>query len=140
MSKVIEKKSISAKLAQDMVVAAAAEAEKIGVPMAISICDEAGHPKAFLRIDGAALLVVGVAIKKARMAVAGEEPTDFWPGYIEEHEPELALSIAHVEDMIVIGGGFPIMVDDQMIGAIGVSSGLVAEDIQCAKAALALLD
>ena len=140
MADVIDKKTISAALAQAMVEAAAKEAAAIGMPMAISVCDEAGHPKAFLRMDGAALLVVGVAIKKARTACAGEGPTDFWAGYIKEHEPELATSIAHVEDMMIIGGGFPIMVDAQMVGAIGVSGGAVAEDVQCAKAALALVD
>jgi uncharacterized protein GlcG (DUF336 family) len=140
MAKVIDKKSISATLAQAMVEAAAKEAAAIAVPMAISVCDEAGHPKTFLRMDGAALLVVGVAIKKARTAASGEMPTDFWADYIKEHEPELAISIAHVEDMMIIGGGFPIMVDGQMVGAIGVSGGTVAEDTRCAKVALALLD
>ncbi len=140
MADVIDKKTISAALAQAMVEAAAKEATAIAVPMAISVCDEAGHPKAFLRMDGAALLVVGVAIKKARTAAAGEVPTDFWAAYIKEHEPELATSIAHVEDMMIIGGGFPIMVGDQMVGAIGVSGGAVAEDVQCAKAALTLVD
>lgn len=140
MANFIDKKSISAALAQAMIKAAAKEAEAIGVPMAISVCDEAGHPKAFLRMDGAALLVVGVALKKARTAAAGEVPTDFWAAYIEEHEPELAVSMAHVEDMMIIGGGFPILIEDQMVGAIGVSGGSVAEDVQCAKAALALVD
>src|SRR3546814_13805329 len=49
-----DKKSIDAATAKAMIAAAAAKASEIGVMACISIVDDAGDLKAFLRMDGAA--------------------------------------------------------------------------------------
>ena len=132
------KKSIAEAMAQKMIKRAVEEADKIGVPMCIAVCDESAVLKAFLRMDGAALLSIEVAINKAKTAAAFSIPTGDWWGFIKD-DPSLAAGVPQIEGMVIFGGGFPIKQGDQVIGAIGVSGGSVAQDSQCAEAALALL-
>jgi uncharacterized protein GlcG (DUF336 family) len=89
-------------------------------------------------MENAALLSVGVAINKAKTAAAFSLPTGDWWGLIKD-DPALAAGVPQIENMVVFGGGFPIKQGDQVIGAIGVSGGSVAQDSRCAEAALALL-
>lgn len=134
-----EKKSISEELARKMMRAAHAEANKLGIPMTIAVCDESGILKAFLRMDGAALLSVDVAINKAKTAAGFGISTDAWYDFIKD-DPPLSLGAPHIKDLVIFGGGYPIKVDDQVIGAIGVSGGHYNDDMKCAKAALAVLE
>ncbi|HEY4385997.1 MAG TPA: heme-binding protein, partial [Ktedonobacteraceae bacterium] len=60
-----QKSSITAQAAQKMIEAAEAKAKEIGVPMCIAVVDDAGHLKAFRRMDGAALLSIQIAQDKA---------------------------------------------------------------------------
>ena len=50
---------------------------------------------------------------------------------------ELRAGAATRSRMLLWGGGLPVMVEDACVGAIGVSGGLVADDVACAEAALA---
>ena len=131
-----DKKSITLEAAQSIVEATAKKAEEIGVPMAISVVDAEGTLKAFSRMDGAALLVVRIAQQKAWTAISFGIPTHVWHDFIKD-DPPLMTGIPHQEDIIVFGGGYPIKVDGQMIGGIGVSGGHYSQDQVCAEAGLA---
>jgi hypothetical protein len=53
---------------------------------------------------------------------------------------DLRLAIATDGKRINLPGGLPIIVDGHVVGAIGIGSGTGAQDLECAKAALATLD
>ncbi len=135
MSDTIEKKSISLDTARQIVSVAADKARELGVPMAIAVCDESGILKAFNRMDGAALLAVRIAQQKAWASVSFNMPTHGYYDFIK-NDPPLTLGLPHQQDMIVFGGGYPIKIDGQVVGAIGVSGGHYSQDQQVAEAAL----
>ncbi len=127
--------TVSAELAQQLIRDTAAKAEELGKSMAIALCDHAGELKAFLRMDGAPFLAVEIAQNKAWTAASFGISTDQWHEFIK-NDPPLSLGIVHTPRLITYGGGFPIVVDGQVVGGIGVSGGHYREDMECARAAL----
>lgn len=136
--KAIMKASISAEAAQRLVQAAEKKAREIGVPMVIAICDESGVLKAFSRMDGAALLSVGIAQDKAYSAVSFGISTDAWFEFIK-NDPPLLHGIVKTDRLTVFGGGYPVKQGDAVIGGIGVSGGHYHQDMDVAQAALSAL-
>jgi len=134
MANVIQKKSISAELAQKMVDAALAKANAIGVPVDIAILDDGGNLKAFSRMDGAPILSIEIAQNKAYTALFGLPTQDFF-NFIQGN-PSLLAGIPQVARVAAYGGGLPIKVDGAIVGAIGVSGSTVQNDVDCAQAAL----
>jgi uncharacterized protein GlcG (DUF336 family) len=131
-----EKASISSGLAHRIVAAAEAKAADMGVPMNIAVCDESGVLKAFSRMDGAALLSVQIAQDKAYTAVGFGMPTDGWHEFIKDDPPLAAGAVGGIERLVIFGGGYPIRLGDQLIGAVGVSGGHYTQDMEVANAGL----
>lgn len=131
----IAKRSIDAATAGKAIEAAAAKAAELGVPMCIAVCDEAGHLKAFLRMDGAPLLSLEIAQNKAYTAVSYGIPTHAWHEFIKSDPPLLA-GVPQIPRIVIFGGGYPIKEGDQVVGGIGVSGGHYSQDMECATAAL----
>lgn len=127
---------VSAAMARDLLMGAADKATEIGKPMCISICDNAGIEKAFVRMDGAPQLSVDIAKNKAYTAITFGIPTHVWYDFIKDDGP-LALGIVHTPRLIIFGGGYALKVDGQIIGGIGVSGGHWTDDMEVAKAGLA---
>jgi uncharacterized protein GlcG (DUF336 family) len=135
----LTKRSISAEAAQLLLDAAAAKASEMGKPMCIAVTDEAGVLKAFRRMDGAPQLSVDIAINKAYTSIAFGMPTHAWHEFIKDDDP-LRLGIVKTDRLIVFGGGYPVILDGEVIGGIGVSGGHWTEDMDIAQAALAALE
>jgi uncharacterized protein GlcG (DUF336 family) len=140
MTDVFAKASVSSELAQRMIAAGEAKAAELGVPMVIAICDESGVLKAFSRMDGAALLSVQIAQDKAYTAVGFGMPTDGWHDFIKDDPPLAAGAVGGIDRLVIFGGGYPIKVGDQIVGAIGVSGGHYTQDMEVAQAGLAAID
>ena len=139
MASTFEKRSITTDLAHRVIAAAEKKAEQMGRPMAISIVDEAGVLKAFSRMDGAALLSVQVSQDKAYTAIGFGLPTDQWHEFIKNDPPLAAGATSGINRLIVFGGGYPIKIGDSIVGGIGVSGGHYTEDMDVAKAGLAVV-
>jgi uncharacterized protein GlcG (DUF336 family) len=138
MIETFSKLSITSELAQKMIDAATSKAQEINIPMAIAIMDDSGDLKAFRKMDGTSVLSASIAQKKAWTAAVTGMSTDQWYEFIK-NDPPLHLGFIHASNIVVFGGGFPISVNNQTIGGIGVSGGHYTQDMECAKAALALL-
>jgi uncharacterized protein GlcG (DUF336 family) len=135
---VVKKHSISSELAQKMVDEAVAKARQLGVAENVAILDDGGNLKAFSRMDGAPLLSIEIAQNKAYTALFGVSTQDFF-NFIQG-DPSLLAGIPTLARVAAWGGGFPIKVDEEVVGAIGVSGApTVKNDVDCAKAALALV-
>jgi uncharacterized protein GlcG (DUF336 family) len=134
----IVKHSIDAEMAEKAVAAAATKAADLKLKMCIAIADEAGDLKAFLRMDGAPKLSIGIAQDKAYTAASFSMPTHAWFDFIKD-DPPLLHGITHTPRLTVFGGGFPIVVKGEMVGAVGLSGGHYTQDMECARAALAAI-
>ena len=130
------KASITIEAAQRMIAAAEAKAREIGRPMCIAIVDGDGTLKAYSRMDGAPLLSVQLSQDKAYTAISFGMATHEWHEFIKD-DPPLREGIIKTERLIVFGGGYPISVNEQVIGGIGVSGGHYTHDMEVARAGLA---
>src|SRR3954466_247470 len=138
MSNVVKKHSISYELAQKMVDEAVAKAKSLGVVENVAILDDGGNLKAFGRMDGAPILCIEMAQNKAYTALFGVSTQDFFD--FIQGDPSLLAGIPTLSRVAAWGGGFPIKVDGQIVGAIGVSGAPAVQNyVDCARAALALV-
>jgi uncharacterized protein GlcG (DUF336 family) len=138
MVNVVKKYSVSSELAQKMVNAAVAKARELGVTENVAILDEGGNLKAFSRMDGTPIPTIEMAQNKAYTALLGVSTQDFF-NFIQD-DPSLLAGIPTLARMAAWGGGFPIEVDGEIVGAVGVSGApTVQNDVDCARAALAVV-
>ena len=138
MANTITRQTLSADAAKRLIAAAEKKAEEMKKAMVIAICDESGNLKAFSRMDNAPLLSLQIAQDKAWTAVSFSVPTHKWFDFIKD-DPPLLHGIVHTPRLIVFGGGYPIKIDGQLVGGIGVSGGHWKEDMEVAEAALKAL-
>ena len=138
IANVVTKHSISSELAQKMVDEAMAKARQLGVAENVAILDDGGNLKAFGRMDGAPILCIEMAQNKAYTALIGVSTQDFF-NFIQG-DPSLLAGIPTLARVAAWGGGFPIKVNGEVVGAIGLSGApAVQNDVDCARAALALV-
>jgi uncharacterized protein GlcG (DUF336 family) len=122
--------------AADLIARAATDyAAGVEKKMVVAVVDRGGELVTFRRMDGAPLLSVQIATDKAYTAIAFGMPSHQWYEFIKE-DPPLRLGIVHTPRLVIFGGGYPITVDGQTVGAIGVSGGHYTEDMEVAEAAL----
>lgn len=110
------------------------KANEIGIPMCIAIVDESGNLVAFERMNGGKVTSITVAQDKAFTAAAAKKATH---EYNEVCVPgNLAFGIHTMLGgrISVVGGGLPVIVEDEVVGGIGLSSGTPQQDIDCAQA------
>lgn len=131
----IAKRTIDSATASRMIEAAAAKARDLKKAMCIAITNEAGQLKAFLAMDGVGHLAIDMAQNKAWTASSFGIPTHVWWDFIK-NDPPLLHGITHTPRLVTFGGGYPILEEGQMIGAIGVSGGHYSDDMEVARAAL----
>ena len=138
MANVVKKHSISYELAQKMAEAAVAKARELGVTENVAILDDGGNLKAFSRMDGAPIPTIEMAQNKAYTALLGVSTQDFFN--LIQGDPSRLAGIPTLGRMAAWGGGFPIKVNGELVGAIGVSGApTVQNDVDCARAALVLV-
>ncbi len=119
---------VTLEVAEELVETAKRRAEKIGVPMNIAVIDAGGNLKAFVRMDGAWLGSIDIAIKKARTARLFDMETGDIGKLSKPGGPLYMIELSN-NGLISFPGGIPIFnEDDEVIGAIGVSGGSVKED------------
>ena len=140
MTHAFEKSSITAETAQRMIRAAERKAGELGQSMVIAVVDESGVLKALLRMDGAPLLSIQVAQDKAYTAAGFGLPTDQWHEFIKNDPPLAAGAASGIDRLVIFGGGYPIKVGDRVVGGIGVSGGHYSQDMEVARAGLAILE
>jgi uncharacterized protein GlcG (DUF336 family) len=130
---------ISAEAAHQAVAAAVAHAGTLGVRINAAVVDGGGTLAAFLRMPGAFLHSVDIAIDKAYTAASFGFPTAQWPAVFAGDEL-LRIGLSQRPRLVVIGGGLPICVQgpdgDGLIGGIGVSGASAEQDEACALAGL----
>ena len=123
--------------AQGIAARARARAETIGVPMNIAVVDAGGHLLTFARMDKAILGSIDIALRKAKTSVLFNNPSEALWEYCKPGGPAPATEYTN-GGLIPFAGGVPIRAaDGSLIGAIGVSGGMPAQDGEVARMSLA---
>lgn len=116
--------------------AARAEAEKNKWAVAIAVVDDGGHLLSLLRLDGCAPIGAYIATEKARTAALGRRESKQYEDMINGGRTAfLSAPLAGT-----LEGGVPVIVDGQVIGAVGVSGVKADQDAQVAKTGAAALN
>jgi glc operon protein GlcG len=131
--------------AEKIIGAAKRKAEAMGLKINIAVVDDGGHLLAFARMDGARPASGYTAQTKAVSAATFRQETGTLP---TRGEPDLLLNLslqnaaaAGGGKMTTLKGGVPVVLDGQIIGAVGVGGGSGEQDAEVAKAGIqALLD
>lgn len=120
--------------ANTLVDRAIASSNAIGVPMNIAVVDGGGHLIAFARMDGAILGSIEIALGKARTSILFNGPSENLWEYCKPGGP--APATEHTNGgLIPYAGGVALHnADGELIGAVGVSGGLPAQDGEVARA------
>jgi uncharacterized protein GlcG (DUF336 family) len=121
--------------AQKAIIAAETEAKKHNWKMAIAVVDPAGQLIAHATMDDTQHGSIEFAQAKARTAAAFRRSSKAFADAINGGSPS-ELTTMILERGGAVEGGFPIVVDGKLIGAIGASGGLGAQDGVTAKAGL----
>ena len=121
--------------ARAMMAAAEAEATRNAWPVAIAIVDAAGELILFQKLDGTQAASIDIAIGKASTAARLRRPTKA----LEDAIASGRMALAAVEGILPLEGGVPIVVDGEVIGAVGVSGVTSQQDAQVAEAGVAAL-
>jgi uncharacterized protein GlcG (DUF336 family) len=119
--------------------AAMDRARAIGVDMDVAVADSAGILLAFARMDGAKLTSVEIAINKAFTAACTRKGTHEYAGVAGCGGGAFGIHASHGGRFSIFGGGVPILVDGQCIGAVGCSSGSAEQDRDVADAGVRAL-
>ena len=111
--------------------AALAEAKKNNWRMAISIVGPAGDLVYFEKMDGVQLASIEISQGKARTAVRFRVPSKV---FADQYAAGNLVFTTFPEKPVASEGGIPIVVNDRIIGAIGVSGGTGQQDGAAANA------
>jgi glc operon protein GlcG len=120
--------------ARAVLAAAERHALEIKVPMNIAVVDDGAHLLAFARMDGTKPASIAVSLVKARAAAMRRAPTG--PAMTgDQVNVALAMGLASAasEHQTPIRGGLPLLVDGEVVGAIGVSAGTEDQDLEVAR-------
>lgn len=121
--------------AQHIAAAAESAARERGLKLVVTVLDSAAQIVLVHRMEHANYGSLGFALEKARTAVNFKRPSKFFEDMISAGGSGLRmLGNAHVSPL---EGGVPIVLDDAVLGGIGISGASSAEDGELAELALA---
>lgn len=129
--------SITLDDAKRVLEAAEKKATEIGCPMDIAVVDAGGNLKAHVRMDGAFVGSITISINKAYTAIAFQQETANLQEPTRPDGPIFGLSEAHGGRLVIFPGGIPLVRDNVIVGAIGVSTGTIEQDQEVAEAGVA---
>ncbi len=131
---VVTQKTVSLGMAKSIAEATIAACQSKGYHTAAAVVDRAGQVIVILRDEQATAQTAEMARRKAytarafRMATLDFQKRTMDPKYAAQRD---------VADILALGGGVPIQMGDDIIGAIGSSGSTQEMDDSCAKAGVA---
>jgi uncharacterized protein GlcG (DUF336 family) len=125
--------------AKRMLAAAEAKAESFGIAYNIAVVDAGGHLLAFARQDGALIGSIDLAIDKATTARIFDKTTSDLGRASQPGAPLYGIQETNAGKVVIFGGGIPVALNGNIVGAVGASAGTVEQDVAVAEAAIAAL-
>lgn len=123
-AQVVEKKGLSLEGAKKVIAAAVDYAKKNNAPGGvIAVVDEGGNLMALERLDNTFAAGANISIGKARTSAIFKRPTSAFEDIIKNGRTAMVA----LQDFTPLQGGVPIVVDGQVVGAVGVSGAASAK-------------
>jgi uncharacterized protein GlcG (DUF336 family) len=117
MAQLTTKKSLTLAAAKEIGAAAEAEARKNGFTNCIAIFDDGANLIYLVTMDGTQTGSISVAQQKGLAALRFKRSTKLFQDMVTGDKPHMAF----LPGAVPVEGGLPLLVDGQIIGAIGVS-------------------
>jgi uncharacterized protein GlcG (DUF336 family) len=130
---IVTQKNITLALAQTIANAAVAQCRSMGYKISVTVVDREGLPLVMMRDDGAGLNTPEGSDRKAYTARAFSQPSADFVKRLQDR-PDTVGS-RHYTRVLALGGGLPIRVGDEIVGAVGVS-GTPGKDDDCSQAGI----
>jgi glc operon protein GlcG len=126
--------------AEVIVAEAKKKAEEMKLKVNIAVVDDGGHLLAFARMDGARPASGYTAVTKAVTAATFRQETGPLPA---KGEPDVLLNLslqnaaaAGGGKLTTLKGGVPVVVDGQVVGAVGVGGATGEQDAEVARSGI----
>jgi glc operon protein GlcG len=129
------RRTLTLEAARKVAAAAEAEARRNNWNVAVAVVDDGGQLVLFQRLDGTKLVAIDIAVRKARTAVYFQTETRA----LEEEVTKGRNALLPIDGFMPLEGGVPLVVEGQIVGAIGVSGVTGEQDAQCAQAGAKVL-
>jgi len=130
----ISRRQLSLDLALALLARVREQAEARDLSLAAAVVDAAGHMLASQRMDGAALGAMQLAIGKAFTAASWAAPSGEFGSSTQPGGDDWGWNTTDAR-IVVYAGGIPLLVEGELVGAVGASGGTAAEDEECVVAA-----
>ncbi|PWU29353.1 MULTISPECIES: heme-binding protein [unclassified Pseudomonas] len=128
--------SLTLTLAMQALQAALNRAEELQARVSIVVVDASGLPVHSAHMDAAPAPSRDIALSKARTAAAFNLPTRDWQARLERCSDAVRQGLPLQPGLALYGGGEPLRLSGEVIGAIGVSGAAEELDCSCARAAV----
>src|SRR5947209_19001087 len=118
-----DSKRLTAAGARKMMATAIAQAQEAGIAVTVAIADAGGHLVVLERMDGGRFHTVHSATTKAVCAASNRRPTSARGAQSQPLDVAHAIGLALAagpDRWTAIEGGFPVIVEGECIGGIGV--------------------
>jgi uncharacterized protein GlcG (DUF336 family) len=134
----VSRRHLSLDLALSLLARVREEAEARDLSLAAAVVDDAGNVLAGQRMDGAALGAMQLAVGKAFTAASWATPSGEFSQSTQPGGDDWGWNTTDAR-IVVYAGGIPLLVDGELVGAIGASGGAASEDEECVAAAASAL-
>lgn len=135
MNKSQQVQTITLAAAQQMA-AAVEKATEIKVAVVFSVVDHGGNTLLIQRMDEAFVSSCDISLNKAWSACSLKQGTHEITSAVQPGQSLYGLQLTNQQRIIIFGGGLPVIFNEQVIGAVGVSGGTVEQDQLLAQCAL----
>ena len=134
MDGLVSRRHLSLDLALLLLARVREEAQAHDLALAAAVVDDSGQVLASQRMDGAALGAMQLAVGKAYTAVSWATPSGQFMRSTQPGGDDWGWNTTDGR-IVVYAGGIPLLVDGELVGAIGASGGTASEDEECVLAA-----
>jgi uncharacterized protein GlcG (DUF336 family) len=134
--------SLTLNQAQAALQSALEKAFEMGSPSSVAVLDAGRELVAFARMDDALLASAAIAQAKAYTARSLNAATKDVGALVQPGAPLFGLQTAHLavgRTLVTFGGGVPVLVDGEVVGAVGVAGGSPDQDHEVASAGAAAI-
>lgn len=132
--------SLSLDLARKLAAQAQEKARELKLPVVTAVVDSACNLILLERQDGALLASIDIAWKKAYTAGSIRMATHTLGTLAQPGQPLYGIETTNSGQIVLFGGGYPLIKEEKVWGAIGVSGGTVEQDMEVASAAVSFFD
>ncbi|PKU24083.1 GlcG/HbpS family heme-binding protein [Telmatospirillum siberiense] len=133
-------KTLPCVIAQRLAETCRTEAVVINVPMAVALVDAEGGLLSFSRMDGTLPVSTELAVSKAYTAAVLRMATHELGPLAQPGAALYGIQNGHDGKIVLFGGGYPLVTQGRVIGALGVSGGTVEEDMRVAQSAMKIFE